>query len=135
MITRRFVVLLIAYVLFKLFTTMTYVLALSKTKPIVTAFLQYQRCAQSTPNSDCIQIFREQAMPQLLLAADFVWQVESIVLPAVFLFAYKEVRNWWFLVITWCFTSRKRTQGTTSETNQTQDEMALQTGITNQVSV
>ena len=76
---------------------------------IASAFMQYQSCADSTPEADCIQLFRKYTLSRMMLAADFAWQTEIVVGPTIFLFAYKEVRNLWFSIITCGLHSRKTT--------------------------
>jgi hypothetical protein len=133
-ITRRLIVLLIVYVLCKFFTTLSYELAISKSEPISTAFSQYQSCGRSTPQEDCIDIFRKHALPQLLVAADFVWQVESILLPAIFMFAYKEVRSMWLSVVMCCFTVRRKRSRENKDVGDKSLEIVLQAATTPQVS-
>jgi hypothetical protein len=71
------------------------------------AFTKYLECATSSPEADCIETFRTYALPQLMLTADFAWQADAIITPTIFLFAYKEVRNLWFSIITCGLYSRR----------------------------
>lgn len=107
-IQRRFLVLLIVYVLIRVFTTMSYVFLFLNIDHLVNAFQQYMFCALTMPDADCIEIFREKALPQLMLVSDFAWQIEATVTPTVFLFAYKDVRDLWFSIITCSYYCNKK---------------------------
>jgi hypothetical protein len=87
----------------------SYTILLRNHKLISSAFQEFLRCANLSPQIDCIQPFRSYAVPQLILAADFVWQAEAATTPTIFLFAYKEVRALWFSIVTCDFCSRRST--------------------------
>jgi hypothetical protein len=78
--------------------------------PLITnGFEQYRRCADSTPEADCLDLFRKQlkALSKLMLIADVAVSTEFIVGPLIFIFAYKDVRKLWFSILTCSLYSRK----------------------------
>jgi hypothetical protein len=85
-----------------MFALLSYALMQRNFDVISTAFNQYLDCVHSNwyPEEDCILLFRKYANTELSLAADFTWQTTSVVIPTVFFFGYKQVRELWISIIT-----------------------------------
>jgi hypothetical protein len=99
---RRLAVLLISYFIIFYFFMVVYVIVFHNGPLITNAFEQYVRCADSTPEADCLDLFRKQlkALSELMLIADLAIFAEFIVGPLMFIFAYKDVRELWFSILT-----------------------------------
>ena len=101
--------LLVIYAIVCLFALAYYGIVVRNHQVIVLAFKQYLSCALSTPQADCILLFRKYTLSQMVLAADFAGFNLIPIGPTIFFFAYKEVRNLWFSIITCGLYSRKKT--------------------------
>ena len=101
--------LFVIYAIVSLFVLVSYGIVVRNHQVLLVAFEQYRSCALSTPQADCIQLFRKYTVSQMILAADFVGYNVITIGPTIFFFAYKEVRNLWFSVITCGLYSRKKT--------------------------
>ena len=99
----------VIYAIVALFTLACYGIVVRNHQVIVLAFNQYLSCALSTPQADCIQLFRKYTVSQMILAADFAGLNLLPIQPTIFFFAYKEVRNLWLSIITCGLYSRKKT--------------------------
>ena len=106
-IEKQLLFVLISFAIIKIFGLIGYALSQRNFDVISTAFNQYVDCTHSNPEEDCILLFREYANTQTELAADFVWQTTSVVIPTIFFFGYKHVRELWFSLITCDLYSRK----------------------------
>ena len=108
-IKRRLIVLFVIYAIVGLYVLVCYVIVVRNHRMTLVAFEQYLSCALSTPQADCIQLFRKYTVSQMMLAADFAVYNVATIGPTIFFFAYKEVRKLWFSIITCGLYSRKKT--------------------------
>jgi hypothetical protein len=99
---------LIIFAVIKLFALLGYALTQRNFDLISTAFDQYLDCAHSSSREDCILLFRKYANTELLLSAEFVWYTSSVVIPTIFFFSYRQVRELWTSIIT-CGSSPRKT--------------------------
>jgi hypothetical protein len=107
-IERRLVFLLVTFFVIVNLAVVGNVFEVRNHHLIENAFKQYRYCAIATPAADCIQIFRKHTMSSLFLVVDFSGLNQDLILPTVFYFGYKEVRKFWFSVITCGIYSRRR---------------------------